>query len=118
MVAWRRPALDLPIPSDNGQVPAFGSAAVSAAPVTGGTPALRCGGGTPQAFSEQSHGQAAGGRVLKELLPPLEERRLDACFFANGGNRHVVEQAPPQDGDLLLRGQMLALCRYVCCPLF
>jgi len=41
--------------------------------------------------------------VLEELLlPPVEDRWLDAQFIAELGDRLLVQQMPPQNGDLLL----------------
>jgi len=51
-----------------------------------------------------------GGPVLKELLQPaVEDRRMEAEFLTEIGNRNLLDQVPTQDGDLLFRGVVLAL---------
>ena len=43
-----------------------------------------------------------GSAVLEELfLPAVEYRWLQPQFLTQIGNRHLIQQVPPQDGDLL-----------------
>src|SRR6266576_6618310 len=48
--------------------------------------------------------------VLEELfLPTVEHRWLQSMFLAQIGNRHFIQQVPPQDGNLLFSGVVLSL---------
>ncbi len=48
-------------------------------------------------------GLEGGPSVLEELLlPPVEDRGLKAQFIAELGDRLLVQQMAPQDGDLLV----------------
>src|SRR6266571_3293095 len=48
--------------------------------------------------------------VLEELLlPAVEHRRLQAQFFTQIRNWHLVQKVPPQNGNLLLSSVVLAL---------
>src|ERR1700690_1408828 len=48
-------------------------------------------------------GLEGGPSVLEELLlPPVEDRWLQAQFIAELGDRLLVQQMAPQDGDLLV----------------
>ena len=52
------------------------------------------------------------GSVLEELLlPPVEGCWLEAQLFAELGDRLLVQQMPPQDGDLFVGGVVLP-CLY------
>src|SRR5262249_45093711 len=52
-----------------------------------------------------------GGRTVleEELLPGVEERDADAVFFAEIGDRDLVEEMLSKQGDLLLRGEVTTL---------
>src|SRR5215472_4154258 len=60
-----------------------------------------------------------GGRsVLEELfLPAVEDRGLQAEFIAELRDRLVLQQMPPQDGDLLFRRVVLSLLLQAFSPL-
>jgi hypothetical protein len=50
-----------------------------------------------------------GSAILEELfLPTVEHRGLQPMFLAQIGNRHFIQQVPPQDGNLLFPGVMLS----------
>ena len=65
-------------------------------------------------------GTVEGGRsILKELfLPAVEDRRLKAPLVAQFGNRNMLQQVLPKNGDLLLGCVVLALFRYLFSPLW
>ena len=52
-----------------------------------------------------------GGRAVLEelLLPAVEDRGLQVEFIAELRDRHLLQQMPPQDGDLLFRCVVLPL---------
>src|SRR6516164_487131 len=51
-----------------------------------------------------------GGSVLEKLLlPPVKDRRPQTLFFTELGNRHLVQQVAPEDGNFLLGGVILAI---------
>jgi hypothetical protein len=55
-------------------------------------------------------GLESGGAVLKEFfLPAVENCRLKCQLVAELRDRLVVDQMPPQNGDLLLGGVVLSL---------
>ena len=48
--------------------------------------------------------------VLKKLLQPaVENRGMNARFLTDAGNRHFLDQVPPQDGDFLFSRAWLGL---------
>jgi hypothetical protein len=56
--------------------------------------------------------------VLKEfLLPLVEDRRLESHFIAQLRDGLLLEQMPPQDGDLLFRRVLLPLLLHAFSPL-
>src|SRR5712691_3222110 len=56
--------------------------------------------------------------VLEELLlPAVEHRRLQAQFFTQIRNWHLVQKVPPQNGNLLLSSVVLALFPHTFAPL-
>src|SRR5229473_5333658 len=56
--------------------------------------------------------------VLEELLlPAVEHRRLQAQFFTQIRNWHLVQKVPPQNGNLLLSRVVLALFPHTFAPL-
>jgi len=58
------------------------------------------------------------GPVFKELLQPaIEDRGVELMFVAQSGYRNLLDQVPAENGDLLLRGVMLALVAHVSSPL-
>jgi len=58
------------------------------------------------------------GPVLEELFQPtVENRGMKAIFLTEIGNRHLVDQVPAQNGDLLFRGVMLTLVAHEFSPL-
>jgi len=60
-----------------------------------------------------------GGRAVLEqlLLPLVQQRWLNASLFADGGNWHLVQQVPAEDGNLLFRRKTLTLSGHGCSPL-
>ena len=52
-----------------------------------------------------------GGRAVleEELLPGVEEGDADAVFFAQVGDRDLVEEMLPEQGDLLFSGEVATL---------
>src|SRR5437899_12201760 len=63
---------------------------------------------------------ARGGRsaILEELfLPTIEYRWLQSQFITQIGNRHFIQQVPPQDGHLLFPGVVLSLFSHASSPL-
>jgi hypothetical protein len=51
-----------------------------------------------------------GGAVLEEnLLPVVEEGRLDAVLIAQVGDRDLLQEVAAQDGELLLGREVAAL---------
>src|ERR1051325_1813846 len=60
----------------------------------------------------------SGRPVLEEfLLPAVEDRRLEAQFVTEFGYRLVLQEMPPQDGDLLLGCVMLSCLFHAFSPL-
>jgi hypothetical protein len=60
---------------------------------------------------------AGEGRLAileKELLPGVEVVDGDTVFFAEVGNRDLVEEMLSEQGDLLLRGKVTALPGHAC----
>src|SRR5438094_7992568 len=58
------------------------------------------------------------GPALKELLkPPVKGSGVELMFVAQSGNRNPIDQVPAENGDLLLRGVMLALVAHESSPL-
>jgi len=56
--------------------------------------------------------------VLEELfLPAVEDRGLQAQLIAELGDRLLVQQMPPQDGDFLFRRVVLPLLLHTFSPL-
>gem|GEM_PF-3791407 len=56
--------------------------------------------------------------VLEELfLPTVEYRWLQSQFITQIGNRHFIQQVPPQDGNLLFSGVVLSLFSLASSPL-
>src|SRR5262245_43129343 len=57
-----------------------------------------------------------GGRSVleEELLPGVEEGDADAVFFAEIGDRDLVEEMLSKQGDLLLRGEVTTLPGHGC----
>ena len=59
-----------------------------------------------------------GSAILEELfLPTVEHRGLQPMFLAQIGNRHFIQQVPPQDGNLLFPGVMLSFFFHASSPL-
>jgi len=55
--------------------------------------------------------------VLKELLlPAVEDRGLESKFIAKLRDRLVLQQMPPEDGDLLFRRVVLPLLLHAFSP--
>src|SRR5882762_10198904 len=56
--------------------------------------------------------------ILEELfLPTIEYRWLQSQFITQIGNRHFIQQVPPQDGNLLFSGVVLSLFSHASSPL-
>src|SRR6266550_8984359 len=56
--------------------------------------------------------------VLEEfLLPAVEDRRLESHFIAQLRDGLLLQQVPPQDGDLLFRLVLLPLLLHALSPL-
>jgi hypothetical protein len=56
--------------------------------------------------------------ILKELLlPAVEDRRLQPQFVTELGNRLLLQQMPPQKGDLLFRRVVLPCLFHAFSPL-
>ena len=63
-------------------------------------------------------GLEGGGPVLEEfLLPPLEYRRLQTQLVTELRDRFLLQQMPPQDGDLFFSGVMLSWFLHAFSPL-
>jgi hypothetical protein len=63
-------------------------------------------------------GLEGGGAVLKEFfLPAIEYRRLQSEFVAELRDRLVLDQMPPQNGDLLFGCVVLSLFPHASSPL-
>ena len=63
-------------------------------------------------------GLESGGAVLEELfLPTIENRRLKRQLVAELRDRLVVNQMPPQNGDLLFGCAVLSLLPHASSPL-
>ena len=63
-------------------------------------------------------GLESGGAVLEELfLPTIENRRLKYQLVAELRDRLVVNQMPPQNGDLLFGCVVLSLLSHASSPL-
>jgi hypothetical protein len=60
-----------------------------------------------------------GGRPILEelLLPTVEDRGLQALLIAELRDRLLLQQVPPQDGDLLFRRVVLPLLFHAFSPL-
>jgi hypothetical protein len=55
--------------------------------------------------------------VLEEfLLPAVEDRRLESHFIAQLRDGLLLQQVPPQDGDLLFRRVLLPLLPHAFSP--
>jgi hypothetical protein len=55
--------------------------------------------------------------VLEEfLLPAVEDRRLEPHFIAQLRDGLLLQQVPPQDGDLLFRSVLLPLLLHALSP--
>jgi hypothetical protein len=56
--------------------------------------------------------------VLEELfLQTVEYRGLQSMFLAQIGNRHFIQQVPPEDGNLFFSCVVLSLFSHVPSPL-
>jgi hypothetical protein len=53
----------------------------------------------------------------KFLLPTVEDRRLESHFIAQLRDGLLLQQMPPQDGDLLFRRVVLPLLLHTFSPL-
>src|SRR5512141_579152 len=63
-------------------------------------------------------GLEGGCSVLKELfLPAVEHRRLQAEFFTEIRNWHLVQKMSPQYGNLLFGGEVLPFFSHTFSPL-
>ena len=56
--------------------------------------------------------------LKKPLEPALGNRGVKLMLVTQGGNRHLVDQVPPQDGYFLFRGVMLTLVAREPSPLY
>src|SRR5215472_9771669 len=56
-------------------------------------------------------------RLKEFFLPTVEHRWLQPIFLAQIGNRHFIQQVPPQDGNLLFPSVVLSLFSHAPSPL-
>jgi hypothetical protein len=80
------------------------------------SPAIRFVPAEPDGFGHLSARRRLG-RFQRTLLPPIEDRRLQAHFLAQVRYRHVLHQMPPQNGDFLLGCVVLPLLLHPFSPL-
>ncbi len=55
--------------------------------------------------------------LKKHPQPTVEDRAMDLVLVAQSGNRNPFDQVPAENGNLLLRGLMLALVAHGSSPL-